>query len=203
MASSGIYNTRTNLHGKSMIETGLITANTSINLSVIKGTATDIEVAVFDACGGNQVGCFNGDAATNVVVTDGDITLAWGAPATGDAPTGYEVFWGETSGSLTSLGTLSATTVNITNVAYSTTYYWMIVPENIGGSATGCVEWSFTTEDAPPAPANDLPAGAIALTLDEGTACGANIITGISNLSTTDSGISPLFNFFRNGLAKK
>ena len=39
-------------------------------------------------------------------------------------------------------------------------------------------------------PSNDLPANAIALTLDEGTDCGANTITNISNASTTDSGES-------------
>lgn len=128
------------------------------------------------------------NGATAVTVTGGEVTIAWDAPSTGDAATGYEVFWGTTSGSLSSLGTLSATTVNITNIDLSTTYYWMVVPENVGGSATGCAEWSFTTEDPPPAPANDLPAGAIAMTLDEGTECGANAITGISNISTTDSG---------------
>lgn len=131
------------------------------------------------------------DAATGVdVLPSGNIAIAWDAPTTGDAPTGYEVFWGTTSGDLTSLGNLTATSVEITNGQFSTTYYWMIVPNNVGGSATGCTEWSFTTEDPPPAPANDLPSGAIAMTLDEGTACGANSITGISNTSTTDSGVT-------------
>ncbi|MBL4604793.1 MAG: T9SS type A sorting domain-containing protein [Flavobacteriaceae bacterium] len=130
------------------------------------------------------------NAATGVVVTSGNVTISWDGPSTGDAATGYEIFWGTTSGSLTSLGSISATTVDITNVDLSTTYYWMVVPSNVGGSATGCAEWSFTTEDPPPAPANDLPAGAIALTVDQGLACGANGITGISNQSTTDSGVT-------------
>lgn len=131
------------------------------------------------------------DGAVDVVRNgDGTVTIAWDAPTTGDPATAYEVFWGETSGSLTSLGTLSATTVNITNANYSTTYYWMIVPENVGGSATGCAEWSFTMEGPPPPPANNDPSGAIAMTLDEGTSCGANSITGISNTSTTDSGVA-------------
>ena len=129
------------------------------------------------------------DSATDVTLTGGNVTIAWDTPTTGDAPTGYEIFWGTTSGSLTSLASLCATTINISNLNYSTTYYWMIVPQNNGGSATGCAEWSFTTEDIPPAPANDLPAGAIALTLDEGTDCGANTIIGITNQSTTDSGV--------------
>ncbi|GAA3786903.1 hypothetical protein GCM10022271_19320 [Corallibacter vietnamensis] len=37
-------------------------------------------------------------------------------------------------------------------------------------------------------PVNDTPNGAITLTLDEGTDCGANAITGVSNAFTTDSG---------------
>ncbi|WP_418509715.1 T9SS type A sorting domain-containing protein [Corallibacter sp.] len=37
-------------------------------------------------------------------------------------------------------------------------------------------------------PVNDVPNGAITLTLDEGTDCGANAITGVSNAFTTDSG---------------
>ncbi|NIK92183.1 T9SS type A sorting domain-containing protein [Mangrovimonas sp. CR14] len=37
-------------------------------------------------------------------------------------------------------------------------------------------------------PSNDLPGGAIALTLDEGEECGENTITDITNLGATDSG---------------
>ena len=72
------------------------------------------------------------------IISGGNIDIAWDAPTTGDPATSYEVFWGTTSGDLTSLGDLSATTVQITNIDYSTTYYWMVVPKNVGGSATGC-----------------------------------------------------------------
>lgn len=130
------------------------------------------------------------DMATDVAVSAaGNVTIAWVAPAAGDPATDYEIFWGETSGSLTSLGTISALTVDITNIDFSTTYYWMVVPQNNGGSATGCTEWSFTTEAAPPAPANDLPAGAIALTVEADLSCVSGI-TGITNQSTTDSGVT-------------
>ncbi|MDA9317137.1 choice-of-anchor J domain-containing protein, partial [Polaribacter sp.] len=74
------------------------------------------------------------------------VNIGWEAPASGSAPTGYEIFWGETSGSLTSIGTTAETSVSITNVNYNTTYYWMAVPTNAGGSAEGCAEWSFTTD---------------------------------------------------------
>ncbi|SDS15119.1 Por secretion system C-terminal sorting domain-containing protein [Polaribacter sp. KT25b] len=86
---------------------------------------------------------------TDVYLTDGEVSLSWDAPSTGDAPTEYEIFWGTTSGSLTSLGSLVGTSVNIINVDYSTTYYWSIVPKNAGGSATGCAELSFTTQADP------------------------------------------------------
>ncbi|MGB0879189.1 MAG: choice-of-anchor J domain-containing protein [Polaribacter sp.] len=131
------------------------------------------------------------DMATDVAVTSGNITIAWDAPTTGDAATGYEIFWGTTSGSLTSLGTISATTVNINNVNYSTTYYWMAVPQNVGGSATGCAEWSFTTEAAPPPPPNDTLAGAIPITPSAaGTGCTTATFTlPFSTDRTTDSGM--------------
>ena len=77
------------------------------------------------------------------------INIGWEAPASGSEPTGYEIFWGETSGSLTSLGTTVETAVSITNVNYNTLYYWMVVPYNDGGSSEGCEEWSFTTVSMP------------------------------------------------------
>jgi len=89
------------------------------------------------------------DIATNVVLSGGSVTLSWTPSATGDPATSYEIFWGTASGSLSSLGPISATTVDITNIDFSTTYYWSIVPSNAGGSAVGCAELSFTTQAAP------------------------------------------------------
>jgi hypothetical protein len=89
--------------------------------------------------------------ATDVVVVDEAVTLSWSFATSGDLATGYELFFGTTSGALSPLGKFSGTTINITGMALSTTYYWKIVPENAGGSATGCPEWSYTTEN-PPAP---------------------------------------------------
>lgn len=86
---------------------------------------------------------------TDVEVTDGAVTLSWNLPSTGDPATGYELFFGTTSGSLNSLGNFTGTTINITGSNYSTTYYWSIVLENAGGSATGCPEWSYTTQADP------------------------------------------------------
>ncbi|RAR47505.1 GEVED domain-containing protein, partial [Flavobacterium lacus] len=94
------------------------------------------------------------NAATNV--TRGTVALSWTAPTSGPAPTGYRVFLGTTSGSLTLMTTTNASTFtyNASAPAYSTTYYWRIVPTSVigGGDAVGCPEWSFTTEADPFAP---------------------------------------------------
>ena len=91
------------------------------------------------------------DGAVDVeILSNGNVAIAWDAPTTGDAAGSYEVFWGTTSGDLTFLGDLSATSVEISDISYSTTYYWMVVPRNSGGSTTGCAEWSFTTENIVP-----------------------------------------------------
>ncbi len=49
------------------------------------------------------------------------------------------------------------------NLSYSTTYYWSVIPVNAAGRASGCPVYSFTTQAAPPVPLNNEPAGAIAI----------------------------------------
>ncbi len=92
------------------------------------------------------------DAAIDVALTGGDVNISWTAPSSGPAPTDYEVFFGDTSGALTSLGLLGSTDTNvdITGLDFSTTYYWSVVPyNNVTPAAGPCAEWSFTTEGAP------------------------------------------------------
>jgi len=90
-------------------------------------------------------------AATNV--TKGTVALSWTAPASGPAPTGYKVYFGTTSGALTLATTTNGTTFsyNASAPAYSTTYYWQVVPTSVigGGDAVGCSERSFTTQANP------------------------------------------------------
>ena len=113
------------------------------------------------------------DAATGVLIPNNELTLTWTAPSAGIVPTDYEVFLGDTSGALTSVGTVGGTDtfIDLINISYATTYYWQVVPLNGASPATGCVEWSFTTEDAPPAPANDECANAVALTVNADLSC--------------------------------
>lgn len=68
-------------------------------------------------------------------------------------PTGYLLNVGTMSG-----GTQIVSNEDVGNVtfydlpvlSYSTTYYVTITPYNNNGSATGCIEYSFTTNSAPP-----------------------------------------------------
>ncbi|ASS49422.1 MAG: hypothetical protein A3D31_03130 [Candidatus Fluviicola riflensis] len=80
--------------------------------------------------------------ATGVSTCNG---LSWTAPvSTGcDTPTSYDVYFGTTPVPPL-LGNTTATTY-ATPMAFSTTYYWQIVPKNAAGSAVGCAIQSFTT----------------------------------------------------------
>ena len=92
------------------------------------------------------------NAATNTQINGGGVLISWTAPTSGPAPTSYDVYHGTTSGTLTLLGNLPApaTAVNITGLAFNTQYFWRIVPKSAaGGDATGCSEWSYTTQANP------------------------------------------------------
>ena len=68
------------------------------------------------------------NCAENISPTGSDVSfindriaITWDAPSSGIAPTGYEVFWGSTSGNLTSIGVLDApaTGANISGILLS------------------------------------------------------------------------------------
>jgi hypothetical protein len=80
--------------------------------------------------------------------------VSWSA-ATG-VPTAYDLTVGTTSGGDDVLATTdvgNVTTFNIGTLEFSTTYYVTLVPKNDNGTATGCVEQTFVTRDAPTPPA--------------------------------------------------
>jgi hypothetical protein len=89
------------------------------------------------------------DGATNVTIDTANndaVAFSWIAPASGDAPESYIVNLGTDPANLNTLGATANTSVDITGMQTGTTYYWQIIPTNVGGDATGFATWSFTTE---------------------------------------------------------
>lgn len=80
------------------------------------------------------------------------VPLSWTAPASGEAPSSYDVFLGTTPNPTTLLANVTGTSTTAPGLLASTQYYWKVVPKNSVGSATGCTEFSFTTAANPVAP---------------------------------------------------
>jgi len=127
--------------------------------------------------------------ASNVTSSSAD--LAWTA---GNTETTWNLEWkagadftpgnGEEDGSDTVTGTPEYNG-QLTGLTDNTTYY-VYYQADCGGDSSSWASFSFQTHIE--GPDNDMLSGAITLTLDEGTACGANAIVGISNAATNDSG---------------
>ncbi|OZV66248.1 T9SS type A sorting domain-containing protein, partial [Winogradskyella aurantia] len=144
------------------------------------------------------------DGAVDVVVTGGLVTLTWTAPSSGPAPTDYVIFFGDTSGALNDLGPVGGidTTIDITGIDFSTTYFWQVVPQNGASLATGCPEWSFTTEVAPPPPANDDCANATVVSAPSTTAFDTSTATATgptANCGTLPGGPNVWFEYTATG----
>lgn len=100
------------------------------------------------------------NSATNVAAPVAN--LSWNSATNA---TSYDIYFSTTNPPTTLVGNIATTSSPISGLAYSTTYYWYVVPKNGGSPATGCTSniTSFATQAAPPAPVNDDCAGAIAL----------------------------------------
>ena len=88
--------------------------------------------------------CTTGLTATiNTSCGNFPTTLSWAAESTA---TGYYVTIGTTSGASNIANATPVVGTSYTfNGNYNTQYFWKVVPYNTIGSATGCVEQSFTT----------------------------------------------------------
>ncbi len=77
-----------------------------------------------------------------------DITLSWGNPG---GATSYIFYFGSSTGNYDIVNGMTLTTTSYDYTAtLGNTYYWMVVPGNVNGFATGCPEWSFSTLMTPP-----------------------------------------------------
>lgn len=88
--------------------------------------------------------------ADGATIPVGLVNFSWEAPTTGDAPTSYDFYYGIAPDAVnTLLGNYTDTSIDVNVNDYSFTFYWKIVPKNLGGSAIGCPVWTFTTQDPP------------------------------------------------------
>lgn len=92
----------------------------------------------------------NGATGVTITTPNAGATITWNAEATA---TSYDIYFGTVNPPTVNIGNLTAptVTVNVTGLAYDTTYYWYVVPKNSGGAATGCNSntTSFTVQSAP------------------------------------------------------
>ncbi len=120
--------------------------------------------------------------------------LTWTAAATGGSATGYKVYLGTVNPPTTLISTVTAPTTTYTpsGQAYSTTYYWYVVPVNLTGDAVGCNATvnSYTTMAVPPPPANDNCAAAVAFAAIPVNGTCVNLLNQ-TTVSATASGVTP------------
>ena len=94
------------------------------------------------------------DGAVDVDINSG---LNWEA-GSGAVPTGYRIYFGTDGNGITPPTNIEENTdlqlvttyTPSSPLLYNTTYYWMIIPYNESGDASGVPIWSFTVMEDPP-----------------------------------------------------
>lgn len=124
-----------------------------------------------------------------------NVTLNWSASSGGGPATlGFDVYFG-TSPS-------PAFVTNTVNLSYTpsgllpnTTYYWQVIPQNAGGSASGCAIYSFTTADVQlttTTPATRCGTGTVTLgAAGSGTITWYSSVSGNTQVGTGNTFITP------------
>lgn len=124
-----------------------------------------------------------------------NLTLKWNAVS---GATSYDVLIGTTNPPTAVAATVATDSVVLTGATSNTTYFWYVIPKNLGGGASGCNAniTSFTTTAPPSAPANDDCASAITISAYSGAVNGttlsatqslpANICNGFTGTANDD-----------------
>lgn len=85
---------------------------------------------------------------SNVEININPVALVWEAP--GNDPSGYDVFFGHTPGSLTQISTdQTSTRIDSSSLSAATTYYWDVTAKNSVGQTPMTSEFSFSTLGLP------------------------------------------------------
>ncbi len=135
------------------------------------------------------------DCVSNPTPADGaiipvqtDINLSWDVATTGEPAISYDIYFGQDPMNLPfALNVPDNTPIfagQFGATQFDDTFYWQVVPVSADGPAVGCPIWSFTSEPAPPGPANDNLANA------EVIACGTTVF-GATSLATLDEDDAP------------
>ncbi len=76
------------------------------------------------------------------------VNLKWSAYDSNNLPITYSLYFGSSQNPPLVASNLSTTTYTVSNLNYSTTYYWYVTATNGYASTTGPL-WSFTTQNEP------------------------------------------------------
>ncbi|WP_281756520.1 choice-of-anchor L domain-containing protein, partial [Neptunitalea chrysea] len=128
------------------IQIGPYANGTTVDLTMLHGLVSDCDINM----GSFYYAC-PPDCTTNVTLTEDSscgnypIDITWDSVAFAD---GYYLTIGTTSGGTNVLDNLDVgniTSYELTDVNTATTYYVTLTPYTVGGSATGCPEYTVTT----------------------------------------------------------
>ena len=128
--------------------------------------------------------------------TDTAINLTWAAGS--GTPTSFALYLSSNQSDVNSLlssaliaNGITSTSYNASGLLNATPYYWMVIPSNLGGSASGCFVNNFTTIAA--APSNDNCSGATLINPTSSTPINGTVLNAtqsmIGHVGTADDDV--------------